>query len=130
MCAASGLNPAPVMRSALQLVQGFVRAVEADAVRRADQTQRTPLDVVVAVLALISATALVLGCIAFGWWVLWRTTLHKIGVFRDLMGLNRVAKANAKRRAEAEIRALKNQLSQQHGFGQPQAAGYSYGKED
>ncbi|EFJ41054.1 hypothetical protein VOLCADRAFT_99048 [Volvox carteri f. nagariensis] len=106
------------IKNALHLAQNWLRAIEGDAERKADPTRRTALDVLVAVLALLAATASVLGSIAFGWWVLWCTSLHTIGMFRDLMGLNRAAKADAKRRAHAEIQALKvSQLSQQHGFG-------------
>ncbi|GIL66895.1 hypothetical protein Vafri_20370 [Volvox africanus] len=123
----------PVLGGALNLASSLLRAFEADVERKADPTRRTSLDVLVALLAILAATFLVLSSIAFGWWVLWCTTLHKIGMLRDVMGLNRAVKADAKRRTEAEIRALKSQLSQQHGFGQHQAPLLrtgSYGKED
>ncbi|KAG2488288.1 hypothetical protein HYH03_013138 [Edaphochlamys debaryana] len=113
------------LRRALAWVQEAIRAIEADARRKADPAERTPLDYAVAVLVLLGVLALVLGSIALGWYVLWRTTLHRIGVFRDMLGLNRAAKMESKRRAEAEIRSLKSQLSQQHGFG-----GGSNSKED
>ncbi|KXZ52694.1 hypothetical protein GPECTOR_9g740 [Gonium pectorale] len=99
----------------LRLADQLRLSVEAGAERRADPSRRTAVDVLLAVLALLAAAVTVLGCIALGWWVLWRTTLHRIGMFRDMLGLNRVAKAEAKRRAEEEIRALRSQLSAQHG---------------
>ncbi|GLI71566.1 hypothetical protein VaNZ11_016821 [Volvox africanus] len=123
----------PILGGALKLASSLHRAFEADVERKADPARRTSLDVLVALLAILAATFLVLSSIAFGWWVLWRTTLHKIGMFRDMMGLNWAVKADAKRRTEAEIRALKSQLGQQHGFGQHQAPLLrtgSKGKED
>ncbi|GIL87137.1 hypothetical protein Vretimale_14253 [Volvox reticuliferus] len=126
------VSPVQGFGGALNLASSFLRALEADAERKADPTRRTSFDLLVALLAIFAATSLVLSSIAFGWWVLWRTTLHKIGLFRDMMGLNRAVKADAKRRTEAEIQALKSQISQQHGFGQHQAllTPTSYGKEN
>ncbi len=54
------------IKRAIEAIQGLLHALEADAVRKMDPKRRTPLDVIVAVFALLGATALVLGYIAFG----------------------------------------------------------------
>ncbi|KAG2425292.1 hypothetical protein HXX76_013873 [Chlamydomonas incerta] len=121
------MQPSAVTFQVLDYVQRLKASVEADAQRKADPGLRVPADFAFALLALVAAVGLVLGSIALGWWVLWRTTLHKMGPFRDLMGLNKAAKADAKQRAAAEIRALKAQLAAQHG---PAPAVATHGKDD
>ncbi|PNW71054.1 hypothetical protein CHLRE_17g744597v5 [Chlamydomonas reinhardtii] len=101
------MQPSQVAFQALDYAQQLKVSIEADAQRKSDPGLRVPADYAFALLALLAAGGLVLGSIALGWWVLWRTTLHKMGPFRDLMGLNKAAKADAKQRAAAEIRALK-----------------------
>ncbi|GFR49222.1 hypothetical protein Agub_g11141 [Astrephomene gubernaculifera] len=116
-----------LLRRGLVHLQQARIAVEQAAERKANSSERpTALDFLIAILALATVMAMVLGSVALGWRTLWRTTLHKIGVFRDILGLNRAAKAEAKRRAEAEIRSLKSQIHQQHfGFGAPTSAAAS-----
>lgn len=110
------------------LVSAARVALEEAAARKADPLRRTAADHLVAVLALLLAFALVLGSIALGWLALWRLTLHKIGMFRDILGLNRATKESARRKAELQMMALKRQINALHGFG-PGAARQAGGDE-
>mmetsp|Transcript_40054 Transcript_40054/g.88945 ORF Transcript_40054/g.88945 Transcript_40054/m.88945 type:complete len:119 (+) Transcript_40054:147-503(+) len=68
-------------------------------------------DHLLAVVAVLVALCLVLASVALGWAMVWHTTLHKIGIFRDLLGLNRARKAEQKREAQRKIAKIKEQFA-------------------
>lgn len=93
----------------------FKAAAEVDALRKASPGTRTKIDFVVAVLATLLLVALVLAPIALGWLALWHTTLHEIGMFRDIVGLNKETKQAQKLRSKEEFEDIRRQIREQHG---------------
>lgn len=90
------------------LVWSSVKAQVED--RAAHLVDPKSVDHVVAVLGTLCCIALVVGSICTGWLSLWHSVLHKIGFFREIMGLNRVRQQEARQQVEREIHLLKKQL--------------------